>query len=53
MLEGQQAHSRALRVAAVAADGSIRFPRFRYREALVDGNARSANVRKYTFSDDR
>jgi hypothetical protein len=22
-------------------------------EALVDGNARSANVRKYTFSDDR
>jgi hypothetical protein len=29
------------------------FPRFRYREALMDGNARSANVRKYTFSDDR
>jgi hypothetical protein len=43
----------AVRSAVVTADGSIRFPRLRYREALVDGNARSANVRKYTFSDDR
>ncbi|HXO32907.1 MAG TPA: hypothetical protein VN901_11195 [Candidatus Acidoferrales bacterium] len=43
----------AVQSAVVTADGSIRFPRFRYREALMDGNARSANVRKYTFSDDR
>jgi hypothetical protein len=27
-----------VRSAVVTADGSIRFPRFRYREALVDGN---------------
>jgi hypothetical protein len=42
-----------VRSAAVTADGSIRFRRFRYREALGYGNTRSANVRKYTFSDDR
>jgi hypothetical protein len=30
--------SGAVQSAVVTADGSIRFPRFRYREALVDGN---------------